>query len=110
MDTLRIWTAGWHHPIDLSCVLQFQGTLRHLELESRSIANDVRSVNLYSMENIVQIASRCVLLKTLSVPFDVSKYERKLWVSLGMRLNVGLRADMPLDHLLDPYLSSRATT
>jgi len=81
LETLRICTAGGKNRLPSSCVLMFQDSLRHLELESRSIATDLKTVYLYSIEDIAEITTNCRLLKTLSVPMDIGT-DRRLWVSI----------------------------
>ncbi len=82
LETLRICTAGGQNRLPSSCVLMFQDSIRHLELESRSIATNLRTVYLYSIENIAQITTNCRLLKTLSIPMDIGIDDRRLWVSM----------------------------
>lgn len=80
LETLRICTAGGRDRLPSSCVLMFQESLRHLELESRLNPTDVRSVYLYSIEDIAQITAHCRRLTTLSVPINIGKDDRRSWV------------------------------
>ncbi len=79
---LRVWTAGPNNEYILPYVLRFKHSLRELELESRSIAIDARSVCLYSIQDLAEITSHCLLLRTLSIPLNINKENRKLLVSL----------------------------
>lgn len=80
LECLRVRTIGYCNQPTIACILRFKESIRHLELESRFLASDERTVHLYRIEDIAQITSHCLLLQHLSLPMDLHRANRKEWV------------------------------
>ena len=81
LQSLCIRTFGHSNRPSILSLLRFGTYVRHLELESRSIAMDPQSVHLYSIGEVAQITSQCLLLRDLSIPIDLKRENRRTRVS-----------------------------